>query len=78
MPAPGASLSIDELVDRKSNAPEKGTLDATDLAFYETEYERLTAKLEHSHAECTLADLPSTRPALNDLLVRLRCGDNKS
>lgn len=63
---------IDELVDRKSNGPEKGTLDAADLAFYETEYERLTAVLESSHANCTLPDLPSARPALNDLLVRLR------
>lgn len=63
---------IDELVDRKSNGPEKGTLDAADLAFYESEYERLTAELEGLHANCTLPDLPSARPALNDLLVRLR------
>ena len=68
-----AGLSyIDELVDRKSNGPEKGTLDAADLAFYETEYERLTAELESSHADCTLPDLPSARPALDELLVRLR------
>lgn len=68
-----AGLSyIDELVDRKSNGPEKGTLDAADLAFYENEYERLTAELESAHAACKLPDLPSARPALNDLLVRLR------
>lgn len=68
-----AGLSyIDELVDRKSNGPEKGTLDAADLAFYEGEYERLTAELERSHGSCTLPDLPSARPALNDLMVRLR------
>ncbi|MEO1617516.1 MAG: nucleotidyltransferase domain-containing protein [Planctomycetota bacterium] len=74
-----AGLSyIDELVDRKSNGPEKGTLDATDLAFYESEYERLTAELESSHESGTLPDLPSARPALNDLLVRLRLREVES
>lgn len=73
-----AGLSyIDELVDRKSNGPEKGTLDAADLAFYESEYEGLTEELERSHDTCTLPDLPSARPALNDLLVRLRLSDIK-
>lgn len=68
-----AGLSyIDELVDQKSNGPEKGTLDGADLAFYEAEYKRLTAELESSHADCRLPDLPSARPALNDLLIRLR------
>lgn len=68
-----AGLSyINELVDRKSSGPEKGILDAADLAFYEGEYERLTAELESSHAACKLPDLPSARSALNDLLVRLR------
>ncbi len=68
-----AGLSyIDELVDRKSNGPEKGTLDAADLAFYEREYERLTAELEAAHEKSDLPETPKARPELNDLLVRLR------
>ncbi|MEM1227891.1 MAG: nucleotidyltransferase domain-containing protein [Planctomycetota bacterium] len=68
-----AGLSyIDELVDRKSNGPEKGALDATDLAFYESEYERLTAVLEAAHEDSILPEAPNARQELNDLLVRLR------
>ncbi|WP_168567136.1 nucleotidyltransferase domain-containing protein [Crateriforma spongiae] len=68
-----AGLSyIEELVDRESNGPEKGTLDATDLAFYERECQRLTAELESAHEKSNLPEAPSARQELNDLLVRLR------
>lgn len=68
-----AGLSyIDELVDRKSNGPEKGTLDAANLVFYEREYERLTAELEAAHEKSDLPEAPKARRELNDLLVRLR------
>lgn len=54
------------------NGPAKGTLDTTDLAFYESEYERLTAKLESAHERSNLPEAPAARKELNDLLVRLR------
>jgi len=68
---------IPELVDRKVNGTEKGTLDQTDLVFHEREYERLRAELEQAFEESRLPENPSGAAALNDLLVRLRVGDRK-
>lgn len=71
-----AGLSfLDDLIAQKQTGPEKGTLNAADLDFHTNQYERLTAELEAAHDECRLPDLPSARPALNDLLVRLRLGE---
>ncbi len=63
---------LDDLIAQKQTGPEKGTLSAADLKFHEAEYERLTKKLETAHEQSTLPEMPSARPALNDLLVRLR------
>ena len=63
---------LDELIARKQTGPEKVTLDAIDLEFHHAEYERLTMELESAHERSTLPEMPSARPALNDLLVRLR------
>lgn len=65
---------LDDLIVQKRTGPEKGTLSAADLDFHTKQYERLTAELEAAHDQCRLPDLPSARPALNDLLVRLRLG----
>lgn len=66
---------IDELILRKQTGEEKGVLDAADMDFYRAEYERLTKKLERSHEESQLPEMPTGRAALSDLLVRLRLGD---
>lgn len=63
---------IPELIERKLNGPEKGTLDRADLAFHQQEYERLTADLEQASQTSTLPELPRGADALNDLLVRIR------
>ncbi|QDV73842.1 DNA polymerase beta superfamily protein [Botrimarina mediterranea] len=63
---------IVELVERKLAGPEKGRLDEADVAFHEREYRRLVADLEVAMEESRLPDRPSSEPALNDLLVRLR------
>ncbi|SMP60014.1 hypothetical protein SAMN06265222_106304 [Neorhodopirellula lusitana] len=63
---------LDDLIAQKQTGPEKGTLTAADLDFHTQHYERLTAELEAAHNDCSLPDQPSARPALNDLLVRLR------
>lgn len=63
---------IGELVARKLAGPEKGTLKDEDLTFHRNEYERLRAELERAFNESQLPETPSSRAALNDLLVRLR------
>lgn len=68
-----ANLSyIDELIRRKLAGPERSTLDDEDIDFYRSEYERLTVELESAYRSSPLPEAPSARPALNDLLVRLR------
>ncbi|WP_425617547.1 nucleotidyltransferase domain-containing protein [Anatilimnocola sp. NA78] len=65
---------IADLVARKVSGTEKGTLDQADLAFHEREYLRLTASLEQAYHASRLPETPSATAALNDLLVRIRCG----
>ena len=68
-----AKLSyLDELIHRKQTGTEKGVLDAADMEFYQGEYERLTKELERVYEESKLPEMPSSRGALSDLLVRLR------
>jgi predicted nucleotidyltransferase len=63
---------LPELIARKTTGAEKGVLPAADLAFHEAEYLRLVALLEESARTSRLPEEPSARPALNDLLIRLR------
>ena len=65
---------IDALVARKLAGPEQSTLAADDLAFHESEYQRLRGALQAAHDASQLPELPddATRAGLNDLLVRLR------
>ncbi len=63
---------LGELIARKLSGPEHGTLEDADVIFYEQEYERLRAALEAAHQVSNLPEAPSARPALHDLLVRVR------
>jgi len=65
---------IVDLVARKLAGPEKSSLDEADVAFHESEYQRLRAELQLAHEASQLPELPSeeTRTALNKLLVRVR------
>ncbi len=65
---------IAELVARKLAGPEKSKLEDADIAFHESEYERLRVELQAAHDASTLPELPGdkTRDALNELLVRVR------
>lgn len=67
---------VPDLLARKREGPEKGTLEAADLAFHEAEVQRLTDALEQAMRASALPDdpLPAARDALNDLLVRVRLG----
>jgi hypothetical protein len=63
---------VADLIARKTSGPEKTTLDGDDLEFHRREYERLRDVLEAAYQSSTLPEGPSARPALNDLLIRLR------
>jgi predicted nucleotidyltransferase len=65
---------IADLVARKLGGPEKSRLDDADIAFHESEYQRLRGELQAAHEASRMPELPSegTRAALNDLLVRTR------
>lgn len=63
---------IDELIERKLNGAEKAYLNDEDLSPYEREYQRLRADLENAGEKSTLPELPSAKPQLNDLLLRIR------
>lgn len=67
---------IDELVERKRSGPEKGKLNAADVAFHEKEYLRLVAALETAGEVSTLPEQPNCVEELNDLLVKLRMKSN--
>ncbi len=70
-----AKLSyLDDLIEIKQTGAEKGELQAADVEFYRREYERLLKELEDSYQQSQLPEMPSSRAALNDLLVRLRLG----
>jgi predicted nucleotidyltransferase len=63
---------VADLIARKRTGPEQSTLDEAHVVFHYREYERLRAELEAAYQASTLPEGPSARPALNDLLVRIR------
>jgi hypothetical protein len=63
---------LPELVALKTAGPERAELDDADLALHEHEYGRLLAELEQARDASGLPEVPSARPALHDLLLRLR------
>ena len=60
---------IADLVARKLAGPEKSVLDDADLAFHESEYQRLRGELQATHDASTLPELPSDE-AKSDLPIR--------
>jgi predicted nucleotidyltransferase len=63
---------FDDLIARKLGGPELSILSDGSLEFHRGEYERLQAELEETYRDSRLPDRPTARPALNDLLIRLR------
>jgi predicted nucleotidyltransferase len=66
---------VADLIGRKLAGPEQSRLEDDAVAFHHKEYERLRAELESAHQASRLPDGPTARPALNDLLIRLRLGE---
>ncbi len=67
---------IDELVALKLSGPEKSKLGDADFEFHEQEYTRLTRLLEEAQQASTLPDEPTGKPALHDLLLRVRLSNS--
>lgn len=71
---------LNDLVARKLSGPEKSKLEDADIAFHESEYQRLRGELQAAHEASRLPETPGeeTRAALDELLirVRLRCRAN--
>jgi uncharacterized protein len=65
---------VDDLIARKLTGPERSTLEEDDLEFHRREYDRLRSDLEAAYQASKLPEVPTARPALNDLLIRLRTG----
>ena len=63
---------VDDLIARKREGPERSAMKDSDVAFHLGEYERLRTELEDAHQASKLPDAPSSRQALDDLLIRLR------
>lgn len=63
---------IKDLVARKVSTQEHQQLAEADLTFHRSEYERLVGELERACEASRLPDSPSAKPALNDLLQRVR------
>lgn len=71
------SQYIDELIKKKLETTENQTLTDTDLEFYKKEYVRLRSEVEEASKLSSLPEAPTARPALNDLLKRIRLRQNK-
>jgi hypothetical protein len=63
---------VEDLVARKLAGPEKSLLNDNDFAFHRTEYERLRGELQQAYEASGLPEVPSAKPALHDLLLRIR------
>ncbi|MGH2583338.1 MAG: nucleotidyltransferase domain-containing protein [Dehalococcoidia bacterium] len=63
---------VDDLAARKLARPERSGLDGVDTAFHEREYERLSSLLKAEMLESRLPEEASAKPALDELLVRVR------
>jgi predicted nucleotidyltransferase len=63
---------IDELIAIKTSGTERGTLSDVQYEFYEQEYLRLREELAAAAERSTLPERATAKPALGDLLYRIR------
>jgi hypothetical protein len=63
---------VPDLIARKLAGPERATLTNADFDFHRREYDRLFTLLREASEKTSLPERPTARPALNDLLIRLR------
>jgi hypothetical protein len=65
---------VPDLVARKVGGHEKAVLEGAEVDFHAAEFERLLARLGEEETRSALPEAPTARPALDDLLVRIRLG----
>ena len=63
---------IPDLIAQKLAGTERSILSDINVAFHQTEYQRLCNKLQEAYESSTLPEVPSAKVALHNLLVRLR------
>ncbi|MGE5221443.1 MAG: DNA polymerase beta superfamily protein [Omnitrophica WOR_2 bacterium] len=63
---------IPELIERKLSGAEQSLLPESGLEGYRREYERLVGVLDEAGQRASLPDASAAKPALNDLLIRIR------
>ena len=63
---------VDDLIARKTTGCEREALDDADVSFHRREYERLRLELETAGRISNLPERTDARPALDDLVIRLR------
>jgi predicted nucleotidyltransferase len=68
---------VPDLAARKLAGPEQSILTGADFEFHRGEYHRLLSELNAAYDKSTLPETPSAKPALNELLIRLR-GSNET
>ena len=61
-----------ELIARKLAGPEQSTLPGDEFDFHRSEYERLRGVLQSAYDSSSLSENATAKPALHDLLLRLR------
>lgn len=66
---------INDLIAQKLSGAEKGVLADSNIEFHHKEYLRLREELKLAEENSHLGETPTARPALNDLLVRIRVGN---
>jgi predicted nucleotidyltransferase len=68
---------IADLIGAKLAGGERSKLSDADVEYHRAEYERLVSELEEAHESSELPARSTAKPALHDLLVRLRLGQDR-
>lgn len=63
---------VPELIERKVTGKETSILECAEVEFHQRHYELLLGQLEGAFQASSLPEKPTTGPALDDLLIRLR------
>ena len=63
---------VESLIARKLAGPEQSILGDDDFIFHRNEYDRLRGELQRAYEASPLPEIPSAKPALHDLLLRIR------
>ncbi|HEY7094196.1 MAG TPA: nucleotidyltransferase domain-containing protein [Ktedonobacterales bacterium] len=63
---------LDDLIARKRSGAERGTVEEADMDFFSAEYTRLRQELADAAEASALPETANCKPALDDLLLRVR------